>query len=111
MRIETLPVPRNRNARLARAKVVRFAQLGNFGSERGAFFCLVRPFLLRETSNLERWLPLTIYLSLLVALIGVLAYALATNPKVQEIGRISYFAGLLAFLLVIAGAHVLPVLR
>jgi hypothetical protein len=54
---------------------------------------------------------MTIYLSLLVALLGLLAYALSTNPKLVEIGRISYFAGLLAFLLVIAGAHVLPVLR
>lgn len=54
---------------------------------------------------------MTIYLSLLVALIGILMYALCTNPKLQEIGRISYFAGLLAFLLVIAGAHVLPVLK
>jgi hypothetical protein len=53
----------------------------------------------------------TIYLSLLVALVGLIAYAISVNPKVQEIGRISYFAGLLAFLLVIAGAHVLPVLR
>lgn len=42
---------------------------------------------------------MTIYVSLLVALIGVLAYALSTNGKVQEIGRISYFAGLLVFLL------------
>lgn len=40
-----------------------------------------------------------IYLSLAVALIGVLMYALAANPKLVEIGRISYFAGLLAFLL------------
>ena len=42
---------------------------------------------------------MTIYVSLLVALIGVLAYALSANPKAQEIGRISFFAGLLAFLL------------
>lgn len=54
---------------------------------------------------------MVIYVSLLVALVGILAYALSTNPKVVEIGRISYFAGLLAFLLVIAGGHVLPVLR
>jgi hypothetical protein len=47
-----------------------------------------------------------IYLSLLVAIVGLLAYALSTNPKVQEIGRISYFAGLLAFLLTVAGSHV-----
>lgn len=40
-----------------------------------------------------------IYVSLLVALIGLLMYALATNPKLQEIGRLSYMMGLLAFLL------------
>jgi hypothetical protein len=40
-----------------------------------------------------------IYLSLLVALVGVLMYALCVNPKLQEIGRLAYFAGLLAFLL------------
>jgi hypothetical protein len=44
------------------------------------------------------------YLSLLVAILGLLAYALSTNAKVQEIGRISYFAGLLAFLLAF-GTH------
>lgn len=41
-----------------------------------------------------------VYLSLLVAVIGVLMYALATNPKLAEIGRIALFCGLLAFLLV-----------
>jgi hypothetical protein len=56
-------------------------------------------------------LPLTIYLSLLVALIGLLMYALCANPKLVEIGRLSFFAGILAFLIVISGAHVLPVLR
>lgn len=40
-----------------------------------------------------------IYLSLLVAIVGLLAYALSANPKIAEIGRITYFAGLLAFLL------------
>jgi len=43
---------------------------------------------------------MSIYLSLFVALVGVLMYALCVSPKLQEIGRISYFAGLLAFLLV-----------
>jgi Na+/phosphate symporter len=38
-------------------------------------------------------------LTLLVALIGVLMYALCANPKLQEIGRLMFFAGLLAFLL------------
>jgi hypothetical protein len=40
-----------------------------------------------------------IYFSLLVALIGILMYALCANPKLVEIGRLAYFAGLLAFLL------------
>ena len=40
-----------------------------------------------------------IYLSLLVALIGVLMYALAANPKLVEIGRICFAFGLLSFLL------------
>lgn len=40
-----------------------------------------------------------IYLSLLVAIIGVLMYGMATSPKVQEIGRIMFGCGLLAFLL------------
>jgi hypothetical protein len=40
-----------------------------------------------------------IYLSLAVALIGALVYALSANPKLVELGRISYAMGLLAFLL------------
>lgn len=40
-----------------------------------------------------------ILLPLLIALIGVLMYALSTNPKLQEIGRIMFAFGLLAFLL------------
>lgn len=40
-----------------------------------------------------------VYLSLFVALIGVLVYAFAANAKVQDIGKLAYFAGLLAFLL------------
>jgi len=40
-----------------------------------------------------------IYLSLLVALVGVLMYALSANPKLVEIGRIMFGVGLLAFLL------------
>ncbi len=36
---------------------------------------------------------------LLIALIGLLMYALSTNGKLAEIGRIMFFAGLLAFLL------------
>jgi Na+/phosphate symporter len=40
-----------------------------------------------------------IYLSLLIAIVGLLMYALAANPKLQEVGRLAFFAGLLAFLL------------
>jgi Na+/phosphate symporter len=39
-----------------------------------------------------------ILLSLLVAVVGVLMYALAANPKVAELGRIAFFCGLLVFL-------------
>jgi Na+/phosphate symporter len=51
-----------------------------------------------------------IYLSLLVALAGVLMYALSTNAKLIEIGRIAFFCGLLAFLIT-APTHALQVLR
>ncbi len=40
-----------------------------------------------------------IYLSLLVALVGVLMYILATRAEVKEIGRLSFAVGLLSFLL------------
>jgi Na+/phosphate symporter len=39
-----------------------------------------------------------IVISLLFAVLGLFMYLAATNPKVQEIGRITYFAGLLVFL-------------
>lgn len=42
---------------------------------------------------------MVIFLPLLIALIGLFAYAFADNPKLQEIGRIMFFAGLLALLL------------
>lgn len=40
-----------------------------------------------------------IYLPLLVAIVGVLMYALSANPKLAEIGRLMFACGLLAFLL------------
>ncbi len=43
---------------------------------------------------------MVIYLSLLVALVGVLMYAFAANPKLVRVGEIMFFCGLLAFLLV-----------
>jgi hypothetical protein len=46
----------------------------------------------------EPW-GMQIYFSLLIALIGLLAYYICTRPESKEIGRVSYFAGLLAFLL------------
>jgi hypothetical protein len=52
-----------------------------------------------------------IVFTLLVAIIGLLMYALAANGKVQEIGRIMFWTGLLAFLLgggVGQLIHVLP---
>jgi hypothetical protein len=63
---------------------------------------------------------MVIYLSLLVALVGMLLYILCGNPsnqnpptptgvKVAELGRISFFAGLLAFLLL--AERLLAVLR
>lgn len=42
---------------------------------------------------------ISIVLSALVCIVGALIYAFATNPKLAEIGRLSFFAGLLAFLL------------
>jgi hypothetical protein len=48
---------------------------------------------------------MVIYLSLLVALIGMLVYVLATNPKVTTLGLVSFGAGLLAFLLQVGGMH------
>jgi len=54
---------------------------------------------------------MTIVFTLLVSLIGLLMYVLASNPKVVEIGRIMFWTGLLAFLLGggLAGvAHLAP---
>lgn len=44
-----------------------------------------------------------IYLSLLMALAGVLIYVLSANGKVSELGRVMFAAGLLAFLLRLSG--------
>lgn len=42
---------------------------------------------------------MVILLPLLIALVGVLMYALSANPKLVEIGRMMFWVGLLAFLL------------
>jgi hypothetical protein len=58
-----------------------------------------------------------IYLSLLVALIGLVMYLVCGNPpnpgsqKAAEVGRIMFFAGLLAFLLLTVSGHALTLLR
>lgn len=44
---------------------------------------------------------ISIVLSALVAVVGVLMYALSANAKLVEIGRLAFFAGLLAFLLLV----------
>jgi Na+/phosphate symporter len=51
-----------------------------------------------------------IYLSLLIALVGSFVYALSNNGKAQELGRLAYGAGLLAFLLQVA-PHFVSTLR
>jgi hypothetical protein len=38
-------------------------------------------------------------LSIIIAVVGLLMYALAGNPKIVEVGRIMFWTGLLAFLL------------
>lgn len=42
---------------------------------------------------------MTIYLPVLIALIGILMFFVSTNPKVQRIGEIFVLSGTLAFLL------------
>jgi hypothetical protein len=42
---------------------------------------------------------LVIALPLVVALVGLLMYALSSNPRLVEIGRIAFACGLLALLL------------
>ena len=51
-----------------------------------------------------------IVFSLLIALIGVLMYALCTNGKLQEIGKIMFFCGLFVFLLQFAPGRIISAL-
>lgn len=46
------------------------------------------------------------YLAILVALIGLLLYALSSNTKVAEVGRILFFCGALATVLKLAERNV-----
>jgi len=54
---------------------------------------------------------MTIYLSLIIALIGMVVYVISTNAKAQELGRLAFACGLLAFLLAFPGVLHAPVLR
>lgn len=45
----------------------------------------------------------TVLYPLVVALLGLLVYLLASNPKVQEIGRIIFFCGLFWLVFLFAG--------
>lgn len=40
-----------------------------------------------------------IYVSVLIAIIGALTYALSANPKLVELGRLAFACGMLACLL------------
>ncbi len=48
---------------------------------------------------------MSIYLPLLVAIIGLILYCVPANAKVSEIGRLAYFAGLLVTLLAFGHAR------
>ena len=64
---------------------------------------------MREGDQFHRFQPggavggkigiMLLYLPLLVCLIGLLMYVLASNPKINEVGRMMFWCGLLAFLL------------
>ncbi len=43
-----------------------------------------------------------VLLPFLVCVLGLLVFAFAANPKVQELGKLAYFAGLLVSLLLYA---------
>lgn len=60
----------------------------------------------RQCQFLGLWRPATAgptsgfmlisWVDLLIAVVGLLLYVLAANPKLQEVGKLTYFAGLLA---------------
>lgn len=45
------------------------------------------------------------YLSLLIGIVGVLVFVLATNPKLVEIGKCLMYCGLFVFIWQVAGSH------
>jgi hypothetical protein len=42
---------------------------------------------------------MVVLISLLVAIVGMVVYAISVNPKAMELGRLAFWSGLLAFLL------------
>jgi hypothetical protein len=52
-----------------------------------------------------------IYLSLLFAVIGLVVFLIAKTPDYKEVGRLTFFAGLLAFLLGPAIGRMLSVIQ
>jgi len=53
---------------------------------------------------------MSIWISLFIALLGCLVYALSSNPKLAELGRLAWLAGLIGFCAQ-AGAHSLSIFR
>ena len=51
----------------------------------------------------QAWGMLITILPFLIAIIGVLAYALSSNAKVSEIGRILFFCGILVTIWALSG--------
>lgn len=49
---------------------------------------------------------MTIFISVLIAVIGLLIYKFVRDPKISEAGRIAYFAGLLGIVLQTIGEAV-----
>jgi Na+/phosphate symporter len=47
-----------------------------------------------------------IFFSLLVSVVGAFVYAFAGKPKLEEIGRLMFGFGLLAFLLQVGSFHI-----
>lgn len=45
-------------------------------------------------------------IAVVMAVLGALIYALATNPKLSELGRIMFFCGLLVVCLIMGGRSV-----
>jgi hypothetical protein len=53
---------------------------------------------------------MVIYLSLLVAVVGLIVYILSANPKVQALSLWAWGAGLLAFLMQVSGGRTVGLL-